>query len=271
MRVVRLILLGLLAFVVTGVVLFPAAPVVDRIRPQLGPVALEGVSGPLIAGNVARVRSTDDLLPLEFDDVGWSLAPLALPRGAAADITFSGYGGGGAGQVLRAWNGDIRVEDLTFTAESKALEPLLPVPIASFSGTLAGDLAEVVLVNELLTTLNGTLSWTDAVLETPIRAAFGTVDVDVAKSGEDAHVITLGARGGDVVTCLWRLHHLGHKHSKFAFIQSGRDQQLCVTRSLRCAAAGGCGAISEAYKVRDRPWGFHSRRPGCGRRSRRRC
>ena len=198
MRVVRLILLGLLAFGVTLVVLFPAAPVVERLRPQLGPVALEGVEGPLVAGRIARVRSTDDLLPLEFSDVGWSLAPLAIARGAAVDVTFDGYGGGGAGQVLRAWNGDIRVEDLTFTAESKALEPLLPVPIASFSGALAGDIARVVLENELLTTLEGTLSWSDAVLETPIRAAFGSVDVDVAKSGDASHLLTLGARGGDV-------------------------------------------------------------------------
>jgi len=198
MRVVRLVLLGLLAFAITAIVRFPAAPVVDRFRAQLGPVALEGVDGPLVAGSVARVRSTDDLLPLEFDDVTWSLAPLALPRGAAADITFEGYGGGGAGQVLRAWNGDIRVEDLTFTAEAKALEPLLPVPIASFAGALGGDIARVVLENRLLTTFEGTIRWTDAVLETPIRAAFGAIDIDVTKADESSHLATLVASGGDV-------------------------------------------------------------------------
>lgn len=199
MRVVRLVLLGLLAFVVTAVAFFPAAPIVERVRPELGPVALEGVGGPLVAGHVARVRSTDDLLPLEFSDVRWSLAPLALATGAAVDVSFEGYGGGGGGRALRAWNGDIRVEDLTFTAEAKALEPLLPVPVASFAGTIAGDIEEVVLVNELLTTLNGTLVWSDAVLETPIRVVLGSVDVDVSKAEADSHVVTLAARGGDVV------------------------------------------------------------------------
>ena len=144
------------------------------------------------------MRSTDDLLPLEFSNVAWSLAPLALARGAAADITFEGYGGGGEGQVLRAWNGDVRVEDLVFTADAETLQALLPVPIASFTGTLAGDIARVVLENQLLTTFEGTLAWSDAVLETPVRAALGAVDVDVAKSGADAHVVTLSASGGDV-------------------------------------------------------------------------
>ena len=198
MRVLRLVLLGLLAFAVTVVALFPASVVVDRVRPRLGPIALEGVDGPLVAGRVARLRSTDDLLPLEFTDVAWRLAPLAIAEGAAADVTFEGYGGGGGGRVLRAWNGDVRVEDLTFTAEARALEPLLPVPVAAFSGALAGDVARVVLVDELLTTFEGTLSWSGALLERPVRAALGDVDIDVTKSGADTHVATLSASGGDL-------------------------------------------------------------------------
>lgn len=198
MRVVRLCLLALAAWLVTVVVRFPAAPVVDRLRPGLGPVALEGVDGALIDGRVARVRSTDDLLPLEFRDVRWTLAPGALLGGAGADVAFTGYGGGGEGRVLRAWNGDVVVEGLTFTAEAKALEPLLPVPIAAFSGELAGELERVVLEGELLTTLEGTLAWRDALLESPVRTALGSVDVVVAKEGPETHVATLEARGGDV-------------------------------------------------------------------------
>jgi len=198
MRVVKLLLLGLVAFLVTAAVRFPAAPVVERVRPDLGPVALEGVEGALIDGRVARVRSTDELLPLEFSDVRWTLAPLALPRGAAADVAFSGYGGGGEGQVLRAWNGDIVVEDMTFTAEAKALEPLLPVPIAEFDGRLSGELSRVVLEAGLLGTFEGAIVWSDAVLERPVQAALGDVDVSVVKDGEEAHVATVSAEGGDV-------------------------------------------------------------------------
>ena len=198
-RVLALCLLGLLAWLLTLVVRFPAAPVLDRVRPQLEPIVLEGVEGALIDGRVERVRSTDDLLPIELGDVRWTLAPSALPRGVGANVVFDAYGGGGEGQVVRAWNGDIVVGDLSLTADAKALEPLLPVPIAAFSGDLSGDIARLVLDGgRLLTTFEGRLGWSGALLERPLRVALGEVDIVVSKEGEDAHVATLAASGGDV-------------------------------------------------------------------------
>ena len=197
-RVLGLCLLAVLAWTVTVIVRFPAAPVVDRLRPQLGPVALEGVEGALLDGRVARVRSTDDLLPLEFRDVNWTFAPGALASGAGADVSFSGYGGGGDGQVLRAWNGDILVEDLAIDVQAKALETLLPVPVAAFSGELIGNIARVVLAEGLLTTFEGRLSWRDALIERPVRTVLGTVELDVVKEGAESHVVTVAASGGDV-------------------------------------------------------------------------
>ena len=198
-RVLALCLLALLAWFVTVVVRFPAAPVVERLRPQLGPVALEGVEGALLDGRAARVRSTDDLLPLEFRDVRWTFAPGTLVAGAGANVSFLGYGGGGEGQVLRTWGGDIHVEDFTMNLEAKALEPLLPVPLAAFSGALLGDIARVALEGGLLRTFEGQLSWRDALIERPVRAVLGTVDIDIVKEGEESHLLTLSASGGEVL------------------------------------------------------------------------
>lgn len=197
-RVLRLVLLGLVAWIVTVIALFPVAPVLERLRPNLGPVALEGVGGKLYRGNVARLRSTDDLLPLEFSDVRWSLAPTALPRGAAADVSFKGYGGGGAGRALREWDGDIVIERLGFSAEAKALEPLLPVPIAEFSGELVGTVDRLQLEAGLLTSFAGDLRWSEALLESPVPTALGTVELVVRPDGEARHRIELSAAGGDV-------------------------------------------------------------------------
>ena len=199
MRIVWLVLLGLLAYVVGVVVLFPAAPVVDRIRPQLGPVALEGVSGKLYKGVINSVRSTDDLLPLEFSNVGWTLAPQTLlSGGAGASFSFDGYGGQGKGLVARRWNGDIVITDFSFDAQAKALEPLLPVPVASFSGELSGDIDTIELADNLLSRFDGTLNWNDAQLESPVPTSLGNVQVQITPEGEQSHVITLGATGGDV-------------------------------------------------------------------------
>jgi len=200
MRIFWLCLLGLLAYVVSMVVLFPAAPVVDRIKPQLPPeIALQGVSGKLYKGQVASVSYLDDLLPLAVNDVTWKLAPsLLLQGGAGGAVTFKGYGGGGEADVMRRWNGDVVLSDTLIRAEAKELEPLLPVPVAQFNGTLIAELATVRLQNNLLTEINGQLRWQNAVLEVPIEAAFGNIVMDIQQQDAQTHAIDVRAEGGDV-------------------------------------------------------------------------
>jgi len=198
MRIVKLCLLGVVAYVLAVVVLFPAAPVVERFKPQLGPVALEGVNGKLYKGAIDTVRSTDDLLPLEFKNVGWALAPTRLLTGGGASFSFDGYGGSGEGVASRSWGGDIDITDFDFNAQASELEPLLPVPIASFAGELVGNIEKISLVSNLLSEAKGTLSWKNAALKTPVPTALGTVNVDITPQGEQSHVVTLNAAGGDV-------------------------------------------------------------------------
>jgi len=198
MRIVRLVLLGIACYLVTLVVLFPAAPVVDRVRDQLGPVALEGVSGPLWRGHVERVRSTDDLLPLAFSDVTWRLAPGSLLGGGGARVGFQGYGGQGGGLVERSWENDLVVSDFTMNAQADALEPLLPAPIAEFDGTLDVDIERLEIRDELLQSFRGRISWRDAVLIRPFAGRFGTIDITIAPEGESLHAGTLSIGGADV-------------------------------------------------------------------------
>jgi len=204
MRVVRLVLLGLLAYVVSVVFLFPAAPLVEKIKPQIQPVQLAGVSGKLFNGEVANVQYADDLLPLEFQNVGWKLAPGALLKGGAgANVSFQGYGGGGEGQVRRQWNGDIHVSDMTFNADSKELEVLLPGPVAEFSGKIDGQVDSVQLANQLLQTFDGKLKWNNAVIVTrlygpEISANLGEFNIVVSPEENATHLVTLKSQGGEL-------------------------------------------------------------------------
>lgn len=204
MRVVRLILLGLLAFFVTIIFLFPAAPLVEKIKPNIKPVELAGVSGTLFSGQVSSVNYADDLLPLEFQDVTWKFAAGALLKAAAgANVTFRGYGGGGDGQVSRKINGDIQVNDMTFNAESKELEVLLPGPVAEFSGEITGHFDKVHLANQILQSITGQISWTDAIIVTrlygpEITANFGELDIDIVPGDSATHTVTVTSNGGDL-------------------------------------------------------------------------
>ncbi len=198
MRIAKLCVLGLAVWLFAVVVLFPAAPVVQRIEPQLGPVTLDGITGRLYSGEVARVNYDDGILPLEFTDVGWTLDPLALIRGTGANVRFNGYGGEGAGHVVRTWGGDLVVSDFAMNADARRLESLLPLPIASFSGALDADIRSLLLQDELLTELEGTVSWKDAVLERPLDVRLGDVNLTIVHDGPESHVVNVSAAGGEV-------------------------------------------------------------------------
>ncbi len=204
MRVLRLILLGLIVYIGCMVFLFPAAPVVERIQPQVQPITLAGVTGKLYSGKVAKVSYADDLLPLSFNDVTWKLAPETLIKGGTGvKVSFKGYGGGGQGLVSRQFNGDLKVSDFTFDALPKEMEVLLPFPIASFTGKLEGNISSMVLVNQFFNEMDGVIKWNDASISTPalgqpLTANLGQVDLRVARESENTHKALLTSAGGDI-------------------------------------------------------------------------
>ncbi|MFK7891391.1 MAG: type II secretion system protein N [Granulosicoccus sp.] len=199
MRIVGLCLIGLASYLVAMVVFFPASPLIDRVRQQMPMVAMQGVNGKIYNGIIDSVRYTDDLLPLEFSNVGWTLAPSTLlSGGAGATIRFDAYGGQGVGKVQRQWNGDLVINNFKANLLAKELEPLLPVPVASFSGEVSADIEQMRLANQVLTRLSGALKWENAVLESPVPTALGDVNIDIEQVEDEAHIVTVAARGGDV-------------------------------------------------------------------------
>jgi len=203
MRVVRLVLLGLLVYVIAMVVLFPAAPVIEKIKPQIKPFVLSGVSGKLFKGQVDSVVSQDDLLPLELSNVKWAFAPMKLIKGTGAAIEFDGLGGGGTADVLRTWGGDLAVENVEVDIEAPELEVFLPIPIASFKGKIRGDFDELRLVNQQLSKVLGKLTWNGAEIDTvalgpQLQVALGTLVIDVEPQDEGAHQAKINASGGDL-------------------------------------------------------------------------
>ncbi len=199
MRVFRLLLLGALSFVISVLFLFPAAPVVDRVKPMLAPAEIAGVSGKVLKGSVAAVSYDDGILPLAAQNVEWRVLGRKLLTGAAGvDLSFDAYGGSGSGTVARQFNGDIVVNDFAFKGPAKGFEALMPLPLATFNGTLAADIESVEVKDQLLKTFRGTIDWTNALVETPVQARLGNVQIDVKPQENNAHKSFVTASGGEV-------------------------------------------------------------------------
>ncbi|MBX2879468.1 MAG: type II secretion system protein N [Granulosicoccus sp.] len=199
MRLFRLILLCLVVYALTVVWLFPAAPVVERITPMLKPLELAGVEGRVLNGSIQNVFYDDGIVPVALSNVAWKLAPQKLFSGAAGvDFTFDAYGGKGEGQVAHRYNGDTSLSDLVFEGPAKELEALLPLPLAQFQGRLLATIESAEIRNQLLSTFRGQVSWVDAILEQPIQASLGKIDLDIKPVDDLTHRGFITAAGGEL-------------------------------------------------------------------------
>jgi len=190
----HLILLGVAAYLLTLLVLFPASPVVASINTQ--PLQVLGVSGSLWSGRATRVQAPN-APPL--DSLNWSFRPLALFTGAlGADLDFKLLGGQGEAKVAQSFAGSTRIDSASLRFPAKQLEAWLPLPIASFNGAIELDLAAAVIAAQGLEHLEGQLRWRQAKLETPVSADLGEILLDIAPAEDGAHSGELTSEGGEL-------------------------------------------------------------------------
>jgi hypothetical protein len=110
----RIILLGLVAFVMALLVVFPAAWIRSALPPQLSCAAL---SGSIWQGQCSGLTYTQPgQPPLRLDSVGWKLHALALLRGQAqALITLSGADLAARAELTLRSGGRIAIKGLSGT------------------------------------------------------------------------------------------------------------------------------------------------------------
>ena len=198
MKILGYIGLGLIAYLFFVVLLFPAAPVVDRM--PLAPISVTGVNGPLWSGDVASVEVPNDSLPtgpdtFELENVSWRVAPLKLLTGAgAATIGFEAYGGNGGGLLGQGLSGDMFIEDFTYESDGKSLSVLLE-PFAKIEGVLTITIAEMNVINRQPQSLEATVTWKNASLVEPLITKLGDIALTIKPDGAK-HVAKITSDGG---------------------------------------------------------------------------
>lgn len=199
MRILGYLSLGLLAYVVFVLVLFPASIVVKRL--PLGPVSISGVEGPLWGGTASVVQIPNESLPtgpdmFSIEDISWRLAPLQLLAGAGATtVSFSAYGGEGSGLLSQSVTGTLAVEDFHYSGTGNGLSELLE-PLAKIGGSLKLSINSMEVVKQNPQSLDATLQWEKAMLLEPMPASLGLLNISIAPDGE-RHVADITATGGD--------------------------------------------------------------------------
>lgn len=188
-----LILLGILAFLTTLFVRFPAASLLSWVK--TGEVKMVQVSGTIWDGGAGQVQLPD----LEnIENLNWSFNPSALLTAqASADLDFTYLGGQADVTAAYGLTGNLSLSDGQYSVAAQALELLLPLPLAEFRGELKLDLEDLVISDKQLKTAQAALVWKNAKLIRPVSAQLGIVQLDVKPDGK-RHILTLNNKGGEL-------------------------------------------------------------------------
>lgn len=198
MKILGYLFLFLVAFVASVIWKFPAAGVLPHVN--INPLSVVGVTGSVWSGGADQVIAPPPALPLS--NVNWRFQPVALLSGStAANLDFEVLGGNGSGNVARSFDGDVAVTAGTFSVPAANLAQFLPLPVADFGGKVIADIENLELENNLLTTAQGTVIWSNALVTGLVEAKLGQVVLDFEPKpvdGQAAHIGKLSNTDGDL-------------------------------------------------------------------------
>lgn len=175
--------LGVCAYIVFLVALFPADRAYAFARSALGETALYDVKGTVWHGRAAAVQVGGQTLRA----VRWSLAPWTVFLGRVdVNLAFDSGETWGNGVVGLGINKALHVRALELQLPAAALRSLLPrvaVPLAG-AFTLNLERGKFDAATRQIHDLQGSLTWQNAALDMPNAPALGAFRVDLAPSAE---------------------------------------------------------------------------------------
>jgi general secretion pathway protein N len=189
----KLLPIGVAAYVLFLVVMAPASKVIPHVQSQLEGVRLAGISGTLWSGRALQVS----VPPVQLTQVGWGLKPLGLLLGSVV-FELDGQLGGRAvsarasrglfsGPSLADVNGSVPAIDLMYWAGMRAVE---------LDGVIDFSLDEVEFSGGRLPAVAGRLVWKPAMVMSPIELNLGLAELTTAIESDGLTRGQLIANGG---------------------------------------------------------------------------
>ena len=180
MKTFKLILLGLLTFIITAVWLAPAAfvaPYIQRLAPN---IAISGSSGTIWNGAANNLQVNN----FDLGQVNWKVLPLKslTSLSLVSDVTVNGAEITAKGQAAYAYDRTIRLNDVQFAAESSLVARFQPM--ARLAGTFQGIVNEAEIRPQVFPSITGVLNWIQGSITFPVRLTPGNYRADISSKDE---------------------------------------------------------------------------------------
>lgn len=175
----KLLALGVVAFVVSLIVSAPAHLAVRFLPPSIKP---DGLQGTLLHGQASRLRIQN----FDLGAVTWNLQPLYLLLGRVqSNVSVNQTNLRGRGNVAIGLN-SIQIGDARLTGDTQLLAPYLANYGVTVSGPFVADIETLRLSDEGPRAADGIIVWRGARLESPAQLELGDVNVTLTQGDETA-------------------------------------------------------------------------------------
>lgn len=180
MKTFKLILLGLLTFIITAVWLTPAAFVAPHIQRMSPNIAITGSSGTIWNGAANNLRINN----FDLGKVNWKVLPLKslTSLSLVSEIDLDGPEITAQGLAAYAYDRTIRLNDIQFEAEASLVARVQPM--AKLGGKFQGLIKQAEVRPQAFPSITGVLNWIQGTVSFPVRLTPGNYRADITSQDE---------------------------------------------------------------------------------------
>lgn len=180
MKTVKLILLGLITFLITALWLTPAAfvePHIERLAPN---VQISGSSGTIWSGKATNARVNG----FDLGNVTWKIHPFKslLSLALVSNIEIVSPQLKASGQASYGLDRGIKLDNTNFEADANLLSRVQRV--AQLGGEFQGLIEHAEIYPEGFPVINGVLNFTQGEILAPVRLDPGNYRADISSENE---------------------------------------------------------------------------------------
>lgn len=193
MKTFKLILLGLVTFLVTAIALVPTAFVEPHLEKMVPNIALDNGSGTLWDGQASNLRVDK----FDLGRVTWTVRPLKslTSLSLVADFDIKGPELTAKGQGSYGYDRTIRLSDTTFEAEASIAAKFQKS--FQLGGSFQGLITSAELQPKVFPVVDGILNWAQGSLVFPLRLDPANYRAEI-RSSKDTLTADISASDGPI-------------------------------------------------------------------------
>ena len=244
MKTFKLILLGLVTFIITALALTPAAFVEPHLEKAAPNIVINNSTGTIWNGQAGNLRVNN----LDLGRVSWTVRPLKslTSLSLVTDFEIDGNELTAEGQGAYALDRTIRLTDTTFEAEASLASKFQRN--FRLGGSFQGLIESAEVTPNVFPVVDGVLNWAQGSLTSPLRLDPANYRADI-RSSKDTLTADISATDGPIDLSGLASINSGWEYEADILAKAKPGINPLINNVLRNASGGGKAAADGSIRI----------------------